>query len=124
MRAYGLVLSALSGMEASISDPQSGEFVGSPTFVASDPNAAAYGLFAAISAIIEARKTGLGSHVELSQLEAVAHVAVAKDAELKKLAVSLGLETTFDRLHEDMIILDKISVKKAKRYNYTKTIYF
>lgn len=103
MRAYGLVLSALSGMEASISDPQSGEFVGSPTFVASDPNAAAYGLFAAISAIIEARKTGLGSHVELSQLEAVAHVAVAKDAELKKLADSLGLETTFDPLHEDMI---------------------
>ena len=103
MRAYGLVLSALSGMEASILDPKDAEFIGSPTFVASDPNAATYGLFAAISAIIGARKTGFGSHVEISQLEAVAHVAEAKDKELEEFAETLGLKTTFDQGNQDMI---------------------
>ena len=66
MRAYGLVLSALSGFEPGIIDPATGEFVGSPTFVASDPNAATYGLFAAITAILEARTTGEGRHMEMS----------------------------------------------------------
>ncbi len=103
MRAYGLVLSALSGMEANILDSKNGQFIGSPTFVASDPNAATYGLFAAISAIIEARKTGFGSHVEISQLEAIAHVAAAKDAELNSFAESLGLETKFDQGQKEMI---------------------
>lgn len=95
MRAYGLVLSALSGFEADIADPASGDFVGSPTFVASDPNAATYGLFAAITAILDARHSGKGAHVELSQLEAIAHAATDKDDELKALAASLGLPTCF-----------------------------
>lgn len=95
MRAYGLVLSALSGFEADIADPATGDFVGSPTFVASDPNAATYGLFAAITAILEARRSGKGAHVELSQLEAIAHAATDKDDELKALAASLGLSTEF-----------------------------
>jgi crotonobetainyl-CoA:carnitine CoA-transferase CaiB-like acyl-CoA transferase len=95
MRAYGLVLSALSGFESGITDPATGEFVGSPTFVASDPNAATYGLFAAITAILEARATGKGAHVEMSQLEAIAHAATDKDDELTELAASLGLPTTF-----------------------------
>lgn len=95
MRAYGLVLSALSGLEWNIVDPQSGEFIGSPTFVASDPNAATYGLFASIAAILEARRTGKGAHVEISQLEAVAHVATDKDEELAALAESLGLSASF-----------------------------
>lgn len=95
MRAYGLVLSALSGLEANIVDPDSAEFVGSPTFVASDPNAATYGLFASIAAILEARQTGKGAHIELSQLEAIAHAATDNDAELAALAASLGLPTEF-----------------------------
>jgi crotonobetainyl-CoA:carnitine CoA-transferase CaiB-like acyl-CoA transferase len=95
MRAYGLVLSALSGFESGISDPATDEFIGSPTFVASDPNAATYGLFAAITAILEARASGKGAHVELSQLEAIAHAATDKDDDLKELAASLGLSTTF-----------------------------
>ena len=95
MRAYGLVLSALSGFEPGIIDPATGEFVGSPTFVASDPNAATYGLFAAITAILEARTTGEGRHMEMSQLEAIAHAATDKDSELMDLAASLGLPTTF-----------------------------
>lgn len=96
MRAYGLVLSALSGLEANIVDPETSEFVGSPTFVASDPNAATYGLFASIAAILEARRTGKGSHIELSQLEAIAHAATDNDKELGALAASLGLETEFE----------------------------
>ncbi len=95
MRAYGLVLSALSGMEAGITDGQTGEFVGSPTFVASDPNAATYGLYTAIGAMLQARATGHGSHVEISQLEAIAHVATDKDAEITALAEELGLTTDF-----------------------------
>jgi crotonobetainyl-CoA:carnitine CoA-transferase CaiB-like acyl-CoA transferase len=95
MRAYGLVLSALSGLEWNIVDPQSGEFIGSPTFVASDPNAATYGLFASIAAILEARRTGKGTHVEISQLEAIAHVATDKDMELAALAESLGFSASF-----------------------------
>lgn len=95
MRAYGLVLSALSGLEWSIVDPRSGEFIGSPTFVASDPNAATYGLFASIAAILEARRTGKGAHVEISQLEAIAYVATDKDEELAELAESLGFAVSF-----------------------------
>lgn len=95
MRAYGLVLSALSGLEANIVDPETSEFVGTPTFVASDPNAATYGLFASIAAILEAKQTGQGAHIELSQLEAIAHAATDNDEELKSLAHSLGLSAEF-----------------------------
>lgn len=96
MRAYGLVLSALSGLEANIVDPESTDFVGTPTFVASDPNAATYGLFASIAAILEARRSGKGAHIELSQLEAIAHAATDNDEELTSLAESLGLSTEFE----------------------------
>ena len=96
MRAYGLVLSALSGLEANIVDPETSEFVGTPTFVASDPNAATYGLFASIAAIVEAKQTGKGAHIELSQLEAIAHAATDNDEDLKGLAKSLGLTAEFE----------------------------
>ncbi|MCR9139942.1 MAG: CoA transferase [Alphaproteobacteria bacterium] len=96
MRAYGLVLSALSGLEANIVDPETSEFVGTPTFVASDPNAATYGLFASIAAIVEAKQTGKGAHIELSQLEAIAHAATDNDEDLKRLAKSLGLTAEFE----------------------------
>ena len=95
MRAYGLVLSALSGFEAGIKDPLTSDFVGSPTFVASDPNAATYGLFTAITSILESQSSGKGAHVEFSQLEAMAHAAADKDNELRKLASELGLDTSF-----------------------------
>lgn len=93
MRAYGLALSSLSGLETKITDPRSGEFLGSPTFVASDPNAATYGLLVAAAAVLDARRTGRGAHVELSQLEAAAHVGSDEDEALSALAQSLGLPT-------------------------------
>ncbi len=95
MRAYGLVLSALSGLEANIVDPETKEFVGTPTFVASDPNAATYGLSASIAAVLEAKRTGKGAHIELSQLEAIAHAATDNEQELAELASSLGLSADF-----------------------------
>lgn len=70
MRAYGLVLSALGGAEAGITD-DTGEFLGSPTFVMSDPNAALFGLFAAIAGIVRARREGAGGMFLCSQLEAI-----------------------------------------------------
>jgi len=94
MRAYGLVLSSMSGLETKVVDSRNGEFLGSPTFVASDPNAASYGLMASIAAVLDARRGGRGSHVELSQLEAAAHVGYDDDADLAALAASLGLPAT------------------------------
>jgi crotonobetainyl-CoA:carnitine CoA-transferase CaiB-like acyl-CoA transferase len=91
MRAYGLVLSSMSGLEGKVTDPRNGEFLGSPTFVSSDPNAATFGLIASIAAVLEARRTGRGAHVEVSQLETAAYVGQDDDAELEALARSLGL---------------------------------
>lgn len=91
MRAYGLILSSMSGLEGKVTDPRNGEFLGSPTFVASDPNAASFGLLTAIAAVLEARGTGCGANVEISQLEASAFVAQDDEAELEALARRLGL---------------------------------
>ncbi|MCX4149978.1 MULTISPECIES: CoA transferase [Paraburkholderia] len=91
MRAYGLVLSSMSGLETKVVDPRNNEFLGSPTFVASDPNAATFGLLASVSAVLDARRTGVGAHVEISQLEAAASVGNDDDKELTDLADSLGL---------------------------------
>jgi crotonobetainyl-CoA:carnitine CoA-transferase CaiB-like acyl-CoA transferase len=69
MRAYGLVLSALGGGEADIE--ADGEFVGSPTFVVSDPNASLFGLYAAVAALLRARRGGGGGALRGSQLEGI-----------------------------------------------------
>lgn len=69
MRSYGLVTSSLGGAEAPILDD--GEFVGSPTFNISDPNAALFGLIGAMAAVIQTRQSGKGMELIVSQLEAV-----------------------------------------------------
>ncbi|MEC7879560.1 MAG: CoA transferase, partial [Actinomycetota bacterium] len=71
LRSYGLMLSALGGYESLVTD-ENDEFIGSPTFVMSDPNAALFGVFAALAASLHARKTGVGATYECSQIEAVA----------------------------------------------------
>lgn len=78
MRAYGLVLSALSGIEAEIYD-DTGEFLGSPSFVISDPNAALYGLLAVVSGLLRRTANKEGLSVEVSQLEAAASLAWGLD---------------------------------------------
>jgi len=71
LRSYGLMLSALGGFENLITDEE-GQFVGSPTFVMSDPNAALFGLLAALAGALHARESGTGATYECSQVEAVA----------------------------------------------------
>ncbi len=69
MRSYGLVTSALGGAEEPLK--VDGEFVGSPTFNVSDPNAALFGLLGTMAAIIESHEGGKGMNLVVSQLEAV-----------------------------------------------------
>ena len=73
LRAYGLVLSALAGAETAIRDGD--EFMGSPTFSLSDPNAAAFATVAALAGVLAARETGRGRAIDLSQIEAAAALA-------------------------------------------------
>ena len=73
LRAYGLVLSALAGAEIDISDE--GEFMGSPTFSLSDPNAAAFATMCALAGMLAARESGQGRAIDLSQIEAAAALA-------------------------------------------------
>ena len=69
MRSYGLVTSSLGGAEEAIR--ADGEFVGSPTFNISDPNAALFGLVGAMAGLIDSRRRGEGAELVVSQLEAV-----------------------------------------------------
>src|SRR5207302_5743320 len=55
------------------------------------PNAATFGLLYAIAAILDARQSGVGGHVEISQLEAAAVIGVDDDRQLTGLADALGL---------------------------------
>ncbi|MFY0612274.1 MAG: CoA transferase [Hyphomicrobiaceae bacterium] len=73
LRSYGLVLSALAGAEAHITSD--GEFVGSPTFSISDPNAALFAVLAALAGVFRARESGHGMTIDLSQIEAAATLA-------------------------------------------------
>ena len=75
LRSYGLVLSALAGAESLFS--RDGEFLGSPTFSISDPNAAAFGAIAALAGVLAQREDGLGRAIDLSQIEAAATLAGA-----------------------------------------------
>lgn len=73
MRSYGLVTSALSGVESMLKDGD--DLVGSPTFVMSDPNAALYGLLAAMTGLQYAKQRGEGISASVSQLEAMLSLA-------------------------------------------------
>ena len=74
LRSYGLVLSALAGAEILIRDDE-GAFIGSPTFSISDPNAACFGAFAALAALVARDRDGKGRALDLSQIEAAAALA-------------------------------------------------
>jgi crotonobetainyl-CoA:carnitine CoA-transferase CaiB-like acyl-CoA transferase len=109
LRSYGLVLSALAGAEALIE--HEGEFLGSPTFSLSDPNAATFGTLAALAAVLEAGKTGQGSAMDLSQIEAAATLAgtatiappegkIVQDAQGRFIAYAQGLEAAVLQLED------------------------
>ncbi len=73
LRSYGLVLSALGGAEALIEAES--EFLGSPTYSISDPNAALFGAMAALAGVLSVAEGGAGLAVDLSQIEAAATLA-------------------------------------------------
>jgi crotonobetainyl-CoA:carnitine CoA-transferase CaiB-like acyl-CoA transferase len=75
LRSYGLVLSALGGAEHLIRDGN--EFLGSPTFSVSDPNAAVFAAMASLAAALHADTTGAGHAIDVSQIEAAATLAGA-----------------------------------------------
>lgn len=75
LRSYGLVLSALGGAEHLIRDGD--EFLGSPTFSISDPNAAVFTAMASLAAALHADATGDGHAIDVSQIEAAATLAGA-----------------------------------------------
>ncbi len=89
MRGYGPMLSALGGYEEQVVD-DAGTFVGSPTFVMSDPNAALFGTLAALAGVLHARRTGRGAVFECSQVEAVASLVATPPPDT---------EPTIDRIH-------------------------
>ncbi len=99
LRSYGLMLSALGGFEALIRDDD-GAFMGSPTFVMSDPNAALFGTLAALAGTLHARETGAGATYECSQVEAAASLvntpAPANEA-------SMGVEGIFSTSEGDFV---------------------
>jgi crotonobetainyl-CoA:carnitine CoA-transferase CaiB-like acyl-CoA transferase len=73
LRSYGLVLSALGGAEDLVR--RDGEFLGSPTFSLSDPNAAAFGAMGALAGVLAAAGGGRGRTFDVSQIEAAAALA-------------------------------------------------
>ena len=73
LRSYGLVLSALGGAEEMIR--HNGEFLGSPTFSLSDPNAAALGTMGILAGALAADADGKGRAFDVSQIEAAATLA-------------------------------------------------
>ncbi len=75
LRSYGLVLSALGGAEHLIRDGD--EFLGSPTFSISDPNAAVFAAMASLAAALRADTSGAGHAIDVSQIEAGATLAGA-----------------------------------------------
>ena len=92
LRSYGLMLSALGGYEHLICDER-GDFVGSPTFVMSDPNAALFGLLAALAGTLHAKETGRGTTFECSQVEAVASLVHTPSADIRAGPEAAGRES-------------------------------
>ena len=95
LRSYGLMLSALGGYESLVTD-ENDEFIGSPTFVMSDPNAALFGVFAALAGSLHARKTGGGATYECSQIEAVASLMQTPERTETKESSQEGIFETLD----------------------------
>ncbi len=66
LRSYGLVLSALGGAEYLVRNGE--EFIGSPTFSLSDPNAAAFGAMGLLAGLLATHGDGRGRSFDVSQI--------------------------------------------------------
>jgi benzylsuccinate CoA-transferase BbsF subunit len=72
LRSYAPVTSSLVGMESAIAYPDGDGPVGAMALGVSDPIAGWHGVGLALAALLQARRTGLGGWVKLSQLETLA----------------------------------------------------
>jgi crotonobetainyl-CoA:carnitine CoA-transferase CaiB-like acyl-CoA transferase len=121
LRSYGLVLSALGGAEAKITDANG--FLGSPTFSISDPNAAVFGAMAALAGALGAQD-GRGGTIDLSQIEAAATLAgtptpqadrheiilTASDGAYVAVSVPLAAYPDVASAQADLVVLDRAAV--------------
>ena len=108
MRSYGLVTSSLAGAEEMIKVDD--EFVGSPTFVISDPNAALFGLLGAMGALIQASQSGTGMNLVTSQLEGM--LTLMADRQVQGDA-GPALQSKVFRTSEDRFVAISIDPAKA-----------
>ncbi len=122
LRSYGLVLSALGGAETLIRDGD--EFLGSPTFSISDPNAALFGVLAALAGILAVDEGDEGRQIDLSQIEATATLVAAAAPQNTRdviLATSDGRYIAVSIPHD--AFADDASLKRAfelKTFNEAK----
>jgi len=70
LRAYALITSALAGYESLIGYPGEPP-IGGSTFGVADPSVAAFGVFGTLAAVADARRTGQGSYLDFSGVEAM-----------------------------------------------------
>lgn len=83
MRAYAPCLTSLGGLESLVGYPGE-EPIGMLTFGYADPNSATWGALAALSALFQVRRTGVGMHLDLSQMECAAAVGLTAMAECQE----------------------------------------
>lgn len=70
MRAYAPNMSSAAGMEALVGYREEHP-IGALNFALGDPNASTHALLAVLACLRRARATGLGAHIDLSQVEAL-----------------------------------------------------
>lgn len=122
LRSYGLVLSALGGAEYLIEDQ--GQFLGSPTYSLSDPNAALFATMGALAGAYQSSQTNIGSAVDVSQIEAAGtvvgtpiaggdhdqYVAIV-DSDGVELAISVPPSADAERLRADLYGASRATIK-------------
>ena len=70
MRTYAPVMSSFVGLEALVGYRHQAP-IGSLNFAIGDPNATVHAMVALIAALLSARRTGRGTYIDLSQIEAM-----------------------------------------------------
>jgi crotonobetainyl-CoA:carnitine CoA-transferase CaiB-like acyl-CoA transferase len=70
LKSFAMIASAFSGYEGRISYPGE-EPIGGPTVAIGDPTGAAYAFLAAMAGLHAVRRTGVGAHLDVSNIEAM-----------------------------------------------------
>jgi crotonobetainyl-CoA:carnitine CoA-transferase CaiB-like acyl-CoA transferase len=76
LKSFAMIASAFSGYEGQIAYPGE-EPIGGATVAIGDPTGSAYGFLAAMAGLHRARRTGVGAHLDLSNIEAMVSLMTA-----------------------------------------------